>query len=103
MTPVLKESLKDTPVGKFIKDNQSFYKGAGCPKCNGTGYKGRICINEVLVADEAIREAILRKASASEIKNIAIKNGMTTMFEDGFQKVEKGLTTFEEVLRVANE
>lgn len=55
------------------------------------------------MADTEIREAILRKASADEIKKIAIKNGMVTMLEDGFAKVKDGLTTIEEVLRVIHE
>ena len=84
-------------------DGQEFFKGRGCDGCNNTGYSGRVCINEVLVADEVIREAILRKASASEIKNLAISRGMTTMFEDGFKKVEEGITTIEEILRVVHE
>ncbi len=103
LTESLKESLSDTPIGKFLKIEQTLYKGAGCNKCNNTGYRGRICINEVLVSNEAIKEAILRKASASEIKNIAITFGMTPMYEDGFRKVERGLTTLEEILRVVNE
>ncbi|OGI94827.1 hypothetical protein A3A03_01455 [Candidatus Nomurabacteria bacterium RIFCSPLOWO2_01_FULL_40_18] len=88
---------------KTIVNKKLTYKGKGCEECNGSGYRDRICINEVLVADNKIREAILRRASASEIKKIAIKNGMTTMFEDGLQKVKAGLTTLEEVLRVIHE
>lgn len=103
MTKVIKDSLTHTAFGPLIKDKQEFYKGVGCEACNGSGYKGRISINEVLVADEPIREAILRKASADEIKKIAMSRGMTTMFEDGFHKIEKGLTTIEEILRVIHE
>ena len=103
ITPAIKEGLSKTAFGKMLKDGQEFFKGKGCEKCNNSGYKGRISINEVLVADEKIREAILRKASAGEIRNLAIAAGMTTMLEDGFQKIEKGLTTFEEVLRVTRE
>ena len=103
MTPVLKESLQNTVFRKLVRDNQEFYKGKGCEKCNKTGYSGRVCINEVLVADEVIREAILRKATSSEIKNLAISRGMTTMFEDGFKKVEQGITSIEEILRVVHE
>ncbi|MEJ0001776.1 MAG: ATPase, T2SS/T4P/T4SS family [bacterium] len=69
-----------------LGDNKEFYYGAGCDKCAGTGYKGRLVIAEVLVADEEMREAIVRKCSASEIKQIAVKNGMTPMLVDGFQK-----------------
>ncbi len=103
MTPSLKESLAETPFGKMIKDDQVFYKGKGCPKCGKSGYSGRVCINEVLVADDIIREAILRKASANEIRNIAISHGMTTMLEDGFQKIKNGQTTVEEILRVIHD
>jgi type II secretory ATPase GspE/PulE/Tfp pilus assembly ATPase PilB-like protein len=102
-TESLRESLKDTLFEKLMYDGQELYKGKGCDQCNYSGYIGRICINEVLVADEAIRDAILRKASASEIKNLAISRGMTTMFEDGFKKIEEGITTIEEILRVVHE
>ncbi len=102
-TQGLKDSLSDTPFGGLIKDGDQFWKGAGCGKCGESGYSGRISINEVLVADEIIKEAILRKASANEIKNIAISRGMTTMLEDGYKKVTIGLTTLEEILRVVHE
>ncbi len=80
-----------------------FYKGKGCIECNESGYKGRTSINEVLVANDVIREAILRKAPAGEIKSLAIKNGMTTMIEDGYEKAKAGITTIEEILRVIQE
>jgi type II secretory ATPase GspE/PulE/Tfp pilus assembly ATPase PilB-like protein len=59
-----------------------------------------MCINEVLAADDEIRDAIMQRAPASELRKIAIKNGMTSMLEDGFEKARKGGTTVEEVLRV---
>ena len=103
MTPALKESLSKSQFGKMVKENQVFYKGMGCDECNKSGYKDRVSINEVLVADDTIREAILRKASSNEIRTLAMGRGMTTMLEDGFHKVEAGLTTFEEILRVIHE
>ena len=103
MTRAMKEALTQTPYATLLANSDFVYKGKGCEECGESGYMGRICINEVLVADSEIREAILRRASANEIKKIAIKNGMTTMFEDGFQKVKNGLTTIEEVLRVIHE
>ncbi len=103
ITPTLRESLNDTPLGKLAETLDEFQKGMGCEKCNQSGYAGRICINEVLVADEEIREAILRKASASEIKKIAVHHGMTSMLEDGLYKIGLGLTTIDEVLRVTHE
>jgi type II secretory ATPase GspE/PulE/Tfp pilus assembly ATPase PilB-like protein len=103
MNPAIFESLKDSPFARLVKESDVFSKGVGCKKCGKSGYSGRISINEVLVADEAIKEAILRKASATEIKNLAVSRGMTTMFEDGYKKVCCGLTTLEEILRVVHE
>jgi type IV pilus assembly protein PilB len=103
ITPALRQALSTTAIAKFLNGKDTVYEGKGCEECNGSGYSGRVCIKEVFVADDEIREAILRKASASELKKIAIKNGMTTMVEDGFNKVIKGETTIEEVLRVVHE
>ncbi len=77
--------------------------GKGCGECRDSGFKGRVGINEVLVVDDEVREAILRKESAATIRKIAVKNGMTTMLEDGMRKVDAGLTTKEEVLRVIHD
>jgi len=82
------------------KRQRTFSFGKGCELCNGTGYQGRMGIHEVLFVDNDIREAILRRASASDIKKIAIKNGMVGMVEDGFLKAKAGLTTIDEVIRV---
>ncbi len=78
-------------------------KGAGCDHCNGTGYHGRIGINEVMVVDDEVRDAFLRRASTSDIKKIAVKNGMVSMLEDGYNKTTQGITTIEEILRVIHE
>lgn len=75
-------------------------KAKGCDKCSGTGYKGRLALYEVMEVTEEIRELILRGASASEIKEQAIKDGMLTLRRSGLEKVKKGLTTIEEVVRV---
>lgn len=77
-----------------------FFQGAGCGACDGTGYAGRIGINEVLVVDSVVRNAILTRASAARIQEIAIQNGMTTMFQDGLHKATQGLTSVAELLRV---
>lgn len=89
-------------VLKYFPKNQDIYQGRGCASCLQSGYSGRVSINEVLVASDSIREAIIRKASASEIHQLSVAGGMTTLFEDGLQKVSQGLTTIEEVLRVAH-
>lgn len=103
ISPAYEEALKELKVREPLKAGEKMYKGRGCEHCNQSGYRGRVCINEVLVADGDIRDAILRKASAAELKDIAIRNGMTTMLEDGFKKIRAGETTVEEVLRVVHE
>jgi type IV pilus assembly protein PilB len=103
VTKALAESLSTISLQEPIKAGARLYRGAGCAECNDSGYNGRLSINEVIVSDDEIKEAILRKASSDEIKKIAVKNGMTTMLEDGFAKVRAGETTLEEVLRVVYE
>ncbi len=80
-----------------------FYKGKGCNKCNNTGYKGRIGIYEVLEITQEIAQLIIRKASAKEIHDAAVKAGMITVSQDGFIKAKNGITTIEEVMRVTKE
>lgn len=81
----------------------SFFIGAGCIECNNTGFSGRIGIHEVLTISPRIREAILLRDSPTTIKNIALEEGMTTMFEDGLLKAENGETTLAEVFRSIHE
>lgn len=76
-------------------------RGRGCPSCNNTGYRGRIAIHEVLTIDDHIRELIMSSASASQIRNYVVENDFKFLLHDGLDKVSKGLTTTEEVLRVA--
>jgi len=80
--------------------NMKIYRGKGCESCKGIGYKGRTAIYEVLVINEAIRELILNKASASAIRKKAIELGFKTLRDAGIEKVKMGVTTPEEVLRV---
>ncbi len=86
-----------------VSPDTVFYEGAGCDACGGRGYRGRVCVNEVLVVDNDIRQSILEKASASDIKKTAVRNGMTTMLEDALYKAREGMTTIEEALRVVSE
>lgn len=76
-------------------------RGKGCPRCNMSGYRGRMAIHEVLVVDEDIKTIINRGGTAAEIREIAIKNKTIFLIDDGLLKVKEGLTTTEEVLRVA--
>ncbi len=76
------------------------YHGTGCKECNGTGYRGRMGIYEILVIEDPIRNLILSKAGAQEIRETARENGMVMLREDGMDKVIKGQTTIEEIIRV---
>ncbi|HUW21737.1 MAG TPA: ATPase, T2SS/T4P/T4SS family [Candidatus Bathyarchaeia archaeon] len=77
------------------------YRGKGCPVCNNTGYMERVGIFEVLPVSEKIGRLILERASAAEIEKQAVEEGMITMKQDGYLKVIEGLSTMEEILRVA--
>ena len=76
------------------------YKGKGCSICNGTGYKGRVALYEVMTVRDEIKELILEGASANEVKNTAVRLGMRTLRMSGLTKIKEGITTIEEVLRV---
>ncbi len=87
-----------TPTGPI-----QFYKGTGCNECGHSGYLGRIGIYEVLVVSDKIMQLILRRAATGEIEKQAVAEGMITMKQDGYLKVAEGITTMEEVLRVAQD
>jgi type IV pilus assembly protein PilB len=76
------------------------YKGKGCPACNGSGYRGRIALYEVMSLKDELKEMILEGASADELKKTAVRLGMRTMRMSGLAKVKSGITSVEEVLRV---
>lgn len=98
-----KKSLRDVFPEDILGKHDTFFYGKGCDKCSGSGYKGRISINEVIVIDDKVREAFLRKDQSSEIKKIAIESGMTPVIKNGFDKAVEGTTTIEEILRVTHE
>lgn len=102
----LKELNEQYHISKYLKKDTKqlrFYKGRGCNSCNHSGFVGRVGVFEVLEMSPAIRQLIMNQADADQIKQQAIKEGMTTMFEDGFHKALLGVTTLEEVLRVVAE
>ncbi len=95
------------PVEAFRRLNLSmdlesitFYRGRGCERCRQSGYKGRIGVFEMMVMNDHIRELVLKKAPAHRIRDEALDGGMTTLRQDGMQKVLEGVTTMEEALRV---
>lgn len=97
------EVLKKNRIDPAILEGTQFYEKAGCPKCNGIGYKGRGGVMEILLVDEVIRKTVLSNAEADAIAKIARENGMRTLREAGLERVREGLTTIEEIMRVTSE
>lgn len=97
------ENLKEILPEEIVGNHRDFYYGKGCTECGDTGYFSRMGLYEILEVNDFVREAIMRRADAGEIKKIAIKNGMVPLLEDGFKKAVNGETTIEEILRVVNE
>lgn len=81
-------------------DEITIYRSTGCPKCFHSGYKGRIGIYEIMVLNESLQSMILKTHDSHQIKREAASQGMTSLYDDGIQKVLDGTTTIEEVLRV---
>jgi type IV pilus assembly protein PilB len=81
--------------------NASFMKGKGCSHCSKTGYRGRLGVYELMMMTPRIRELSFQGASTQEIRRAAVSQGMNTLYQDGIKKVLKGITTIEEVYRVA--
>ncbi|MEK7620351.1 MAG: GspE/PulE family protein [Patescibacteria group bacterium] len=80
-----------------------FYKGKGCEVCNGTGYKGRVGLYEILTMSDSIKGALSESISEYQVRELAKEQGMTTMLQDGILKVLDGVTTVEEVTKVAGQ
>ena len=92
------EYLKD--IGAPFPADMKFYKGHGCEHCRHTGYRGRSAIYEICEVTEHLRRLVIKKATGSELKTRAIKDGMNTLRQDGWRRVLRGQTTVEEVVRV---
>jgi type IV pilus assembly protein PilB len=93
------QALQDIGFSPAEAGTVTIYKGRGCQTCNNTGYKGRVGLYEVMEITDALREMILTGASAIELKNKSIEEGMITLRGSGLRKLRAGLTTVEEVVR----
>jgi type IV pilus assembly protein PilB len=107
--PKCKKEIKLTPdIAKILKEYEIdknkiiLYKGEGCPHCKNTGYKGRIAIFELMIITDNIRDLITRNVTTGKLRETAIKEGMCMLKEDGLKKVSAGITTIDEILRVAS-
>ncbi len=104
--PNCKERIEPTEemllyLGELGQQVPFLYRGKGCPECSETGYRGRLAIHEVLLSDREIRMLTTQNRPAEDLRDAAIANGMATLKMDGLEKALKGLTTLEEVMRVA--
>ncbi|MDX9709205.1 MAG: type IV-A pilus assembly ATPase PilB [Trichloromonas sp.] len=97
--PVPKQALIDAGVSPDEVDEYVCYRGAGCPVCNNTGYKGRVGIYQIMPMFEEIRELILAGANTAEIKRESMRLGVKTMRQSALTKLKEGVTSMEEVLR----
>ncbi|WP_442511210.1 GspE/PulE family protein [Novipirellula sp. SH528] len=93
--------IADSMLPPEMIKQAEFTKGKGCSFCGRTGYRGRIGIYELMLVNSKLRELMFKGASTLELRNAAIRNGMSTLYADGMLKVIRGVTTFEEVNRVA--
>jgi type IV pilus assembly protein PilB len=87
--------------GDQVESINTLYKGKGCSKCNNTGYSGRTAVYEIVQVTKKMKDLMVQKPSATQIIDLAKKQGFKSMFADGLDKVKKGITTIDEVLRVA--
>lgn len=86
--------------GAALLEGRKIYRRKGCADCLNTGYRGRKAIFEIMVLDDSLRKVIGQTSDANAIRETAVKNGMTTLMEDGIGKILDGRTTVEEVLRI---
>lgn len=101
--PILDTLKREGVITEKNLKNLLFYKGKGCKKCNNEGYKGRMGIYEILEITPEITDLINSGATTDKIHELAVKQGMLLMIEDGFIKAKNGITTIEEILRVTRE
>jgi type IV pilus assembly protein PilB len=102
-TPNTDELLRArvSPEVAAASDGMVFYRKKGCPRCNRTGYKGRVGIYQLLTVTETLERLAAGNASREEIERAAIGEGMRTLWDDGLAKVAAGLTSIEELARVS--
>ena len=81
-------------------DAELIYRPKGCPKCNSIGYKGRICVSEIMVASEALQNLVTQKASYQKIREVVKEAGMQSLYDSAIKKVNAGVTSLEEAISV---
>ncbi|MDQ3487195.1 MAG: Flp pilus assembly complex ATPase component TadA [Acidobacteriota bacterium] len=97
------ETLRALNISEADASRFVFYKAIGCDECNGTGYRGRIALYEVMRVSDKVRRLVAQRAGEDMVRDAAVSAGMITLGEDGLAKVKAGITTAEELLRVVTE
>jgi len=97
------EELHELGLHRSFLQGRKFHRATGCPECSNKGYSGRCGIHELLIVSEPLRQKCTSGADASQLKKIAIAEGMKTLRDDGLLKVLEGVTSVEEILRVTSE
>jgi type IV pilus assembly protein PilB len=82
-------------------DLPQLYRAVGCPACSNTGFRGRVALHEVMTLSEGLEQLVVARATGSAMRQLALEEGMVSLRDDGFSKVAQGVTTIEEVMRVA--
>ena len=106
--PGCKEAIKPEKTDRDLLRRyglsaERLYRGAGCKKCSGTGFRGRTGIFELYISDDELEEMILKEGRESEIRNSLVSKGMKRLIRDGLEKAVRGVTTIDEVDRVVEE
>ena len=102
--PALPELVEQMHLRKFVPEGPiTLWHARGCSACSQTGYTGRVSILEMLPMTDALRSLVMRHATSTELRAQALAEGMLSMYDDGLRKALRGVTTFEEVLRVTRE
>jgi type IV pilus assembly protein PilB len=100
--PSIDELLQSrvAPDVALASDGMAFYRKRGCPRCNQTGYKGRVGVYQLLTMTESIAQLAVARAAREEVERAALEAGMRSLWDDGLSKVAAGLTSVEELARV---
>jgi len=100
----LPELVEQMQLARFAGSGDvTLWHARGCKECAQTGYMGRVSIMEMLPITDGLRSLVMKHAGANDLRAEAVREGMLTMYEDGLRKALRGVTTFEEVLRVTRE
>lgn len=95
------EALRSVGFPHDPADLPQLYRAVGCSACSGTGYRGRVALHEVMTLSEGMEQLVVAGATGTEMRQLAIAEGMVALRDDGFSKVAQGITTVDEIMRVA--